>query len=188
MKTMNATLKIAGDRRSAQITSNHDGSIFFEGGEEQAIRMSFCVPRFVGGDVYAVLQGELTKRDRLMVLTIEDGAGMDNHLEIEFADNKVTKVSVIWTMNYKKDYPRLTRLIGVLVNPDFTEEELKSLVDGEIKDFPDLASEIIRSFDAPDFSWMEILNHPKFGEVFDAETEEEAREFAAEMFLKQALS
>lgn len=31
-----------------------------------------------------------------MCLRIEDGAGMDNDIEIEFIDNAVQRVSVVW--------------------------------------------------------------------------------------------
>lgn len=91
-------------------------------------------------------------------------------------------------MIYGKEFPRLTRLIGVLVNPDFTEEEFKRLVTRQIEHHSELGPEIIRSFEEPDFSWMEILNHDEIGEVCDFETEEEAREFAVEMFLKPAMT
>ena len=90
-------------------------------------------------------------------------------------------------MNYSQKFPNLTHLLKV-VSIGLTETELKGLVKREAERHSALKLEIIRSFEARDFSWMEILNYPEIGEVYEAETEEEAREFAAEMFLKPVMS
>lgn len=90
-------------------------------------------------------------------------------------------------MKYSQKFPNLTHILNV-VSIGLTENELEGLVKREIERNLALKLEIIRSFEAPNFSWMEILNHPEIGEVCEAETEEEAREFAAEMFLKPAMN
>ena len=55
-------------------------------------------------------------------------------------------------MNYRQEFSRLTRPIGVLVNPDFTEDEFRGLVERQIDHHPDLSSEVIRSFEDANFS------------------------------------
>ena len=97
MTLTTAVLKIPGDRMSVRVTSRDEKTVHLEGGEDQALRMSFCLPRLMGGDLYAHSQGQITERDGLMLFRIEDGAGLDNHVEIEFADNVVQKVSVVWS-------------------------------------------------------------------------------------------
>lgn len=90
-------------------------------------------------------------------------------------------------MNYFRTYPVLTAELKFhIIDNGLCEEQSKNLLQRGLDENPDLKLEIIRSFDDPDFSWMEILNHPDIGEVIDVETEEEAREFATEMFLKPA--
>jgi len=95
MNSMKVTLKIPGDRSSAKITSN-DGCIHFEGDGDQAARITFAMPAMVGGNMYTVSAGELFEHGDVMCLKIEDGAGLDNDVEIEFADNTVRRVSVTW--------------------------------------------------------------------------------------------
>jgi hypothetical protein len=92
-------------------------------------------------------------------------------------------------MNYFRSYSLLTaELKFQTIDTGLCEEQSKNLLKRGLDENPDLKPEIFRSFDDPDFSWMEILNHPDIGEVIDVETEDEAREFAAEMFLKPAMS
>lgn len=90
-------------------------------------------------------------------------------------------------MNYSQIFPNLTQLLNV-VSIGLTENEMQGLVKREAERHSALNLEIISSFQTPNFSWMEILNHPEIGEVYEAETEEEARDFAKEMFLKPATS
>lgn len=90
-------------------------------------------------------------------------------------------------MNYSQKFPNLTHLLDV-ASIGLTENELKGLVKRETERHSALRLEIISSFEAPSFSWWEILNHPDVGEVYEAETDEEAREFAIKMFLKPATS
>ncbi len=96
MKLTKAVLRIPGDRSSARIMSVEDDLVYFDGNETQALRISFCLPRFVGGDVYTISEGTLYKCGTLTCFKIEDGAGLDNDVEIEFVDNVVKKVSVVW--------------------------------------------------------------------------------------------
>ena len=92
-------------------------------------------------------------------------------------------------MNYFQLYPLLTAELRFHVTDnDLSKDQSQYLLNRSLEENPDLAPEIVRSFEDPEFSWMEILIHPDVGEVYEAETEEEAREFAAEMFLKPAVS
>lgn len=90
-------------------------------------------------------------------------------------------------IDYPQNFPKLTHVLNV-VSIGLTEKELISFVDRALAHHADLKFEIFRSFEDPDFSWKEILNHPDIGEVIDTETEEEARQFASEMFLRPAMS
>jgi len=96
MKAMKAILKIPGDRLSASIASDDGKRVHFNGDEDQAARMTFAIPPMVGGNMYTVSEGDLFERDDVMCLKIEDGAGLDNHVEIEFTGNSVQRVSVVW--------------------------------------------------------------------------------------------
>ncbi|MEO0370081.1 MAG: hypothetical protein AAF231_01360 [Pseudomonadota bacterium] len=89
-------------------------------------------------------------------------------------------------MNFSEQFPQLSHLVSV-VSIGLTEKELMGLTKREAERHADLKLEIFRAFEDPEFSWKEILNHPDFGEVFDSETEEMARDFATKMFLKPAL-
>ena len=88
-------------------------------------------------------------------------------------------------MNYSQNYPNVLNLIKFV--SVFTEEETNGFVKRESERHPDLRTEIIRSFADPNFSWVEIFNHDEIRDLFDFETEEEAREFATEMLLKPAM-
>ena len=99
-------------------------------------------------------------------------------------DNYVSNATM---MNYRKEFPNLKHLLGV-VSDGLTEQELKGLVKRETERHSALKLEIIRSFEEPRFSWMEVLDHPDIGEIIESETEEEARKFAAAMFLEPAMS
>ena len=96
MTTVRAILRIPGDRTSATIVAPDESVTYFDGNEDQALRISFCVPRFMGGDMYTVSEGHLFERGGVMCLRIEDGAGMGNDIEIEFDDKTVLKVAVTW--------------------------------------------------------------------------------------------
>ena len=95
MTSMKAILEIPGDRSSAKIKSD-DGCVHFDGNGDQAARITFAMPAMVGGNMYTVSAGELFECGDVMCLKIEDGAGLDNDVEIEFADNTVRKLSVTW--------------------------------------------------------------------------------------------
>ena len=95
MTSIKATLEIPGDRRSVKIKSD-DGYIYFDGDGDQAARITFAVPAMVGGNMYTVSAGELFDCGDVRRLKIEDGAGLDSDVEIEFANNTVRKVSVTW--------------------------------------------------------------------------------------------
>lgn len=96
MTAMKAILKIPGDRLSASIVSDSETLVHFEGDEDQTARMTFAIPPMVGGNMYTVSEGDLIECGDVMCLKIEDGAGLDSDVEIEFADNIVRKVSVTW--------------------------------------------------------------------------------------------
>ena len=100
MTEQKAVLKIPGDRTWARITTVDDDSVCFDGAEEQARRISHCLPPLMGGDIYAHSEGDLLERDGVMCLRIEDGAGLDNHVEIEFTENTVQKVSVVFDSDH----------------------------------------------------------------------------------------
>jgi len=91
-----AILKIPSDRSSAKITSVDEQAVFFEGDENQALRISFCIPPIIGGEVYTYLKGDLMEKNGMMSLTIQDGAGLGNNVEIEFKSGVVHRVSVVW--------------------------------------------------------------------------------------------
>ncbi len=91
--------------------------------------------------------------------------------------------------NYLQSYPLLSaELRFQTTDAGLCEEQSEYMVKRGLDENAGFGVEIIRSFEDPDFSWMEILNHPEIGEVYEAETEEEAREFATEMFLKPAMN
>jgi len=92
-----AVLKIPGDRTSVKIASTDGDSLYFDGTEEQAWRISHCLPPLLGGSTYAHAIGDLTERGDVMCFRIEDGAGLGNHVEIEFTGRTVQRVSVVWT-------------------------------------------------------------------------------------------
>lgn len=92
-----AVLKIPGDRCFAKISTTDDATNYFVGDEEQARRISHCLPPLIGGDTYAYTQGDLFERGELMCFKIEDGAGLGNDVEIEFKDNFVYRASVVWS-------------------------------------------------------------------------------------------
>lgn len=100
MTLAKAILKIPGSRLSATISSSDKGNIIFEGDEDQTARMAFAIPPMVGGNMYTVSEGELSKCGDVMCLRIEDGAGLDNHVEIEFTENTVQKVSVVFDSDH----------------------------------------------------------------------------------------
>ena len=97
MTITSAVLKIPGDRTSATIAAEDGSVIHFAGDENQALRISFCVPRLLGGNMYTVSKGELFERGGLMCFKIKDGAGLDNDVEIEFNEESVHRVSIVWT-------------------------------------------------------------------------------------------
>ena len=97
MTVTKAVLNIPGDRTSAKIASSDGETNYFDGVEEQARRISHCLPPLMGGNTYANAVGSLFKRGELMCFRIDDGAGLDNHVEIEFADNVVLRTSVVWS-------------------------------------------------------------------------------------------
>lgn len=96
MTLTKATLKIPGNRLSATISSSDKGLVIFEGDEDQTARLTLAIPPMVGGNMYTVSEGELSKRGDVMCLRVEDGAGLGNDVEIEFTENTVQKVSVVW--------------------------------------------------------------------------------------------
>ena len=59
--------------------------------------MSFCLPPFMGGNMYTVSEGDLFEREYATCFKIEDGAGLGNHVEIEFRGNLVLRTSVFWS-------------------------------------------------------------------------------------------
>ena len=85
-------------------------------------------------------------------------------------------------MSYSKNSSGLLNLIKSV--SALTEDESNGLVIRVFERQPELRAEIFRSFADPNFSWLEIFDHDEIKDWFDFETEEEAREFAAEMFLK----
>lgn len=97
MTVAKAVLKIPGNRLKATIASLDDNHIHFEGDEDQTARMTMAIPPMVGGNMYTVSEGDLFERGDVMCFRIEDGAGLDNHVEIEFSGNVVQKVSVFWS-------------------------------------------------------------------------------------------
>lgn len=88
-------------------------------------------------------------------------------------------------MKYSQDYPSLLSLIKFV--SVLTEEESSGFVKRETERHSGLKTEIIRSFEDPNFSWTEIFKHDEIRDFFDFESEEEACEFATEMFLKPAV-
>lgn len=92
-------------------------------------------------------------------------------------------------MDYVKLYPLLSKELKFLtVENGLSESQFKVLLNRGLEENPDLRHEIIRSFDDDEFSWMDILNHAEIGEVYEAEAEEDARNFAAAMFLEPAIA
>lgn len=90
-------------------------------------------------------------------------------------------------MNYLEKYPKLTdQLRELTIEHNFCEKQFSMFLSMGIRHQPSLADEIIRSFSDREFSWKEILNSDTVGEVFDCDTEEEARDFAETMFLDPA--
>ena len=90
-------------------------------------------------------------------------------------------------MNYLLSYPKLSaQLKELTVNHNFCDEQFLMFVNMGLDNEPMLANEIITSFNDEVFSWMEILNNEEIGEVFDCDSEDEAREFAITMFLDPA--
>ena len=89
-------------------------------------------------------------------------------------------------MSYSKNYSGLLNLINSVAA--LTEDEANGLIVRVFERQPELRDEISRCFADPNFSWMEIFDHDEIRDWFDFETEEEAREFATEMFLKPTTS
>ncbi len=97
MTSTAATLYIPGDRSSARIAAPDGSTAYLEGDETAAIRISTCVPPMVGADTYAAATGQLAQKDGLQVFVIRDGAGLGADVEVEFAENRVQRVSVLWS-------------------------------------------------------------------------------------------
>lgn len=91
-----AILRIPGNRLSATISSNHKGLVLFNGNEDQTARITFAIPPMVGGNMYTVSEGELSERAGVKRLKIDDGAGLGSCVEIEFTDNTILRVTVLW--------------------------------------------------------------------------------------------
>ncbi|MDO5656879.1 MAG: hypothetical protein Q4G36_00925 [Paracoccus sp. (in: a-proteobacteria)] len=91
-----ARLKIPGDRSWTRITSADGKQLYFNGSEEDAWRISHCLPPLMEGNVYADAVGDLTEDGNILRFRLEDGARMGNHVEIEIAGNAVQRVSVLW--------------------------------------------------------------------------------------------
>lgn len=96
-------------------------------------------------------------------------------------------VPSIVEMNYLLSYPKLCALLRVVaIDSGLCAQQFRGIVSSELNRHPELKLEVVRSFEDADFSWMDALNHEEIGEVCECETEEEARQFATEMFLKPA--
>lgn len=96
MTAIRAILMVSGDQLSVTITSYNKKHLYFEGDEDQAAQITFAIPPMVGGDVYTVSEGNLFERDDVMCLKIKDSGGLKIDVEIEFSENTVHKVLVVW--------------------------------------------------------------------------------------------
>jgi hypothetical protein len=89
-------LSISSDKEHIKITSLDRGTVYFEGGEEQAWRVSSYVGTIVGGGkLYAYYEGDIFISGRNIRFVAKDAAGLGTIVEVEIED-VVRKVSVIF--------------------------------------------------------------------------------------------
>jgi hypothetical protein len=89
-------LSISSDKERMKITSLDGGTVYFEGDEEQAWRVSSYVGPIVGGGrLYAYYEGDIFKSGRNIRFVAQDAAGLGTIVEVEI-EGVVRKVSVIF--------------------------------------------------------------------------------------------
>ena len=96
MNKKQCNLSISGNRQQVTLVSTDSKKIYFQGDEEQARRLSFCIPPMVGGDKYAFIEGELEVKENLTLFQAQDAIDLDSVLELRIKDSYIESILIRW--------------------------------------------------------------------------------------------
>jgi hypothetical protein len=90
---------------------------------------------------------------------------------------------------FLRKYPRIARLLSVFaIDVGLDLEQIRGIVTRAIAADPSLKTEIDDAFADQLVRWREVLDNPQAAEVYSTDSEETARAYAAQMFLKATQS
>ena len=78
-------------------SSFDEKEVLFSGNDEQALRLSNYLAHVIGSDEYCIwYQCEVSKLNNFMVITIQDGIGLDTRVQIEIQETSIRKIVTEW--------------------------------------------------------------------------------------------
>lgn len=86
MQTLNTILLIPADRQKILLASKNQETVYFEGGEKDALRIANFTSPMMGGEYYAYYEGRLEKEGDDFVFHAKDMVDVNSICRVVFGD------------------------------------------------------------------------------------------------------